>query len=362
MVEGVATALSRAGVRPATPGEFSRRAFSNGRLDLLRAEAIADLVDAETAAQRRQALAQLEGAVGRTYEEWRGRLVSVLALLEAEIDFPDESLPDRLAHRARPLLTRLLEEMSEALREDRGRQVREGYRIALIGAPNAGKSSLYNALLGKDAAIVSRAPGTTRDVIEARLELEGHAVLLADMAGLRSATDEVEAAGVARARTWGKDAALRILVVDGAAAASFPDPMAAEMAASGDLCVLSKDDLPRSPSIARVERWAAKQGLEQVSANTVTPDGVSRLRALVRSRVVAALGAGAAPAVTRLRHAVLLREASAHLTRADDALGAAPELAAEDVRLAWRALGQVVGAVDNEAVLDEVFATFCIGK
>ena len=184
VVEAVMEALAGLGLRIAEPGEFSRRAFENGRMDLAGAEAVADLIDAETAAQRRQALAQFGGALSDRYERWRAALVEALAWLEAEIDFPDEDLPDALSRRAGGPLASLSLEIEAALGDLRGQRVREGLRVALIGPPNAGKSSLINALSGRDAAIVTNIPGTTRDVIEVSVVISGFKVLLADTAGL----------------------------------------------------------------------------------------------------------------------------------------------------------------------------------
>ena len=202
VVEAVSAALTAAGSRPAEPGEFTRRAFENGKLDLTEAEGVADLVDAETQAQRRQALAQLEGAAARAAAAWRGRLLRALAHLEAAVDFPDEDLPEDVAARARPDLLALRDDLVSAAADRRGERLREGLRVALVGAPNAGKSSLLNALAGRDAAIVTPTPGTTRDVIEVRVELAGAPALLADTAGLRETQDAIEAEGVRRAAAW----------------------------------------------------------------------------------------------------------------------------------------------------------------
>ncbi|MDO9248319.1 MAG: tRNA uridine-5-carboxymethylaminomethyl(34) synthesis GTPase MnmE, partial [Phenylobacterium sp.] len=197
VVSSLLEALSGLGLRLAEPGEFTRRAFENGKLDLAQAEGVADLIEAETEAQRRQALAQVEGALGRAHQRWRGDLIEALANFEAAVDFPDEEVPFEVADRARPHLQRLIGELHLALADvDRGERIREGFRIALVGAPNAGKSTLLNALVGREAAIVTATPGTTRDVIEVPLRLAGYKVLLADTAGLRDTHDEIEAEGV----------------------------------------------------------------------------------------------------------------------------------------------------------------------
>jgi tRNA modification GTPase len=356
VVEAALEALAQRGARLAEPGEFTRRAFQNGRLDLAQAEAVADLVDAETAAQARQALDQLGGGLSRRYDTWRALLVESLAVLEAAVDFPDEDLPEDVAARARPHLADLLAQLNAALADaDRGRRVREGFRIALIGAPNAGKSSLLNALTGRDAAIVTATPGTTRDVIEIPLVLAGYKTLLADTAGVRDTVEAIEAEGVRRARAWAEGADLRLWVVD-AAASDGHWREAAGLARPGDLLVLNKADLPQGADAAA----ARDAGLEALAVSANSPADVAGLRSRLAARVVAALSGAEFPAATRLRHAESLREAADRLARA--LAQPEPELAAEDVRLAARALERISGRVDPEAVLDKVFASFCIGK
>lgn len=357
IVEGVIQALHDLGLRLAEPGEFTRRAFENGKLDLAQAEAVADLVDAETEGQARQALGQLGGALSQRYEAWRGQLVQALAMLEAAVDFPDEELPADVADRARPPLEALLAEISEALADEgRGRRVREGFRVALIGAPNAGKSSLLNALAGRDAAIVTATPGTTRDVIEIPMVLGGYKVLLADTAGVRDTEEAIEAEGVRRARAWADGADLRLWAVDQSASGDWRQ--AYGLARPGDLLLLTKADLP--PGADRSDVLAV--GLESLVISTLAPDDIRKVREVLEQRVVSALGSGEAPLATRIRHGESLREAQLRLSRALDALEPAVELAAEDVRLAARALARVTGRIGAEDILDVVFSSFCIGK
>lgn len=361
VVAGVLEALAALGIRLAEPGEFTRRAFENGRLDLAQAEGVADLIEAETEAQRRQALDQLGGALGRARDAWRSDLVEALALFEAAVDFPDEDLPADVARRARPALERLLADLSRAVEGvDRAERVREGYAIALVGAPNAGKSTLLNALARREAAIVTATPGTTRDVIEATLGLGGYKVILADTAGLRETTDEVEAEGVRRARLRAGTADLRLWVVDGAGDAGSAAP-APESLRPGDLCLVAKADLPAGDSVARALAEAAALGLEAHVLSARRPEDVAALEAALTRQVVAALGSGEPPAATRLRHAALLSEAKSRLASAL-AMAEDPELAAEDVRLAARALDRITGRIGPEDVLDRIFSTFCIGK
>jgi tRNA modification GTPase len=362
VVDAVSDALMALGLRPAEPGEFTRRAFERGRIGLDQAEAVADLVEAETEGQRRQALAQLGGALGRRYEAWRESLLQALMVLEAAIDFPDEDLPQDVAARARPHLEHLLGELDEALADAaRGERVREGLRVALIGAPNAGKSSLLNRLIGREAAIVTATPGTTRDVIEQPLVLAGYKLLLADMAGLRATSEEIEAEGVRRARAWAEDADLRLWVVD-AASSEGRWREAAGLARIGDVLVLNKTDLQAGADREAAAAFAADQGLGVVETVASTAGGAAGVRARVEAVAVDAMSGREFPAATRARHRARLVEAQAHVARALEGLDSGAELAAEDLRLAGRALGRITGRIDPEDVLERIFASFCIGK
>jgi tRNA modification GTPase len=341
--------LSQPGVRVADPGEYTRRAFENGKLDLAEAEGLADLVDAETEGQRRQALRQRRGALSSVYEGWRGRLIEAAALIEAEIDFPDEDLPGALARRAGPILQALTDDMGAHLDDaHRGERIRDGYRIAIIGPPNAGKSSLLNALAQREAAIVSEIPGTTRDVVEVRLVLAGYPVWIADTAGLREAADAIEAEGVRRALARAEEADLRIALVE--VGQQVPPELHAAVQ-DGDILVRSKAD--------KVEGHASGDMLEISALNGI---GLALLRSQLEARVADALGREEAPVLTRARHRRLVEEARDALTRAIRALEAGPELAAEDVRIAADQIGRLTGRIDVEDLLDEIFSSFCIGK
>ncbi|MDR6626616.1 tRNA uridine-5-carboxymethylaminomethyl(34) synthesis GTPase MnmE [Caulobacter segnis] len=361
VVEALLAALNDLGLRLAEPGEFTRRAFENGKLDLAQAEGVADLIDAETEAQRRQALGQVGGALSQRYDRWRDLLVQSLAMLEAAVDFPDEDLPEEVAERARPGLRILAEELDAALADvSRGRRVRDGYRIALVGAPNAGKSTLLNSLVERDAAIVTDMPGTTRDVIEVPLVLGGYRVLVADTAGLRDTEDAIEAEGIRRARRWAEEADLRLWVVDGFHV-KHGDALETTVR-PGDWLVLNKVDIADAATLAAAETRWIEQGLSVVPLSARSETAVAGLRAGLAHHVSQALSGSEFPAATRLRHAERLSEARGYLSRALSEVGLEVELAAEDVRLAARALEKITGRVDPEDVLGRVFSTFCIGK
>ncbi len=360
VVDGVTLMLAAAGARLAEPGEFTRRAFQNGKLDLSQAEAIADLVDAETAAQARQALDQLGGDLARRYAEWRGALIHALSLLEAAVDFPEDDAAAQLVRSAEPGLRELHRELRVALLDsDRGRAVRDGYKIALIGAPNAGKSSLINRLARRDVSIVHDKPGTTRDVIDAPMTLAGYKVIVSDTAGLRESDDAVEAEGARRASSAADGAGLRLWIVDGSAGSGLWRSAATSIR-HGDFCVVNKADLAAGSDRAEVRSHADQLGLAVVEVSATTGP-LEPLIDLIESHIITALDGSDFPAATRLRHAELLREASANVDRAIGRLDD-PELAAEDLRLAARAMERITGNIGVEDVLDRVFSTFCIGK
>ncbi len=342
VLDGVSEALADLGARPAEPGEFTRRAFLNGRMDLLEAEAVGDLVAAETAAQRDQALRQLDGALGRIYDGWRDRLVALMAQQEALIDFPDEDLPDDTAAHLLTEMSLLRGEIAAHLDDGRrGERLREGLVFAVTGAPNVGKSSLVNVLAQRDVAIVAGTPGTTRDALEARVVLAGVPVTLVDTAGLRDSDDPIEAEGVRRARVRAAEADLVIAVVEAGDQADAP-------AHPRCLLVANKVDL------------GGGVPADMIGASACTGEGIDSLRERLAREARALTEAAGPPPLTRARHRAALQAAQTCLAGAIQAR--LPELRAEELRLALQALGRITGKVGVEAILDAVFAQFCIGK
>ena len=345
---GLLAALGRIETcRLAEPGEFSRRAFENGKLDLTGAEGIADLVEAETSAQRRQALRQLGGCFARLTESWAARLVRALAHLEAAIDFPDEDLPGDLLPPIRAEAALLAADIRRHLADRRrGEILRDGLSVALIGPPNSGKSSLLNALAGRDAAIVSAVAGTTRDVIEVHMDLAGYPVILADTAGLRESEDAIEQEGMRRSLARAESADIVLIILDISDPVSRETGLAARLPSGEAITVWNKVDLAAPP-----------EGAFGVSAKTGA--GLDALVARLASSAEERLG-GTAPVVTRQRHREALEACVTALDRT--AQIEEPALIAEDLRLAMRALGRITGKVDVEDLLDVIFRDFCIGK
>ncbi len=332
--------------RPAEAGEFTRRAFLNGRMDLAQVEGLADIIDAETEAQRRQAMLQLGGRLGNAAEGWRENILRVLALLEASLDFSDEGdVPEDLEADILRMIDGIQGEIGLALANRSGERLREGLTVVLAGPPNAGKSTLLNALAQRDVAIVSPIAGTTRDVIEVHCDLGGLPVIIVDTAGLRESADLIEQEGVSRARARVQDADLVLWLVPPEGENSTP-PSARRL-----LKVGTKADLNRSCQDCDLLVAAA------------TGEGLPELIRCLEAEAADLMGQGDA-VITRERHRKALERADSSLVRARSMLaGRGPlELAAEEVRLAARAIGEITGRVDVEDVLDRLFSSFCIGK
>jgi tRNA modification GTPase len=339
VAQALLRALAESGLsRLAQAGEFTRRALDNGVLDLTQVEGLADLIDAETEAQRKQALRVLSGQIGQRVAGWRARLVRAAALIEATIDFADEDVPVDVTPEVRDLLQGLLLEIErEAAAVAQAERIRDGFEVAILGAPNAGKSTLLNRLAGREAAITSEIAGTTRDVIEVRMDLDGLAVTLLDTAGLRDSDDPVEREGIRRAVDRAEAADLRIFL--------GPDP-GLVAPRDGDLFVAAKADLGGAAGLA-------------VSGKTGA--GIDALLAEI-SRGLSDKVAGAGIMV-RERHRLALEQGAGAIRVVLAGLGKAlPEIAAEELRRAIRALDALVGRVDVDELLGEIFASFCIGK
>jgi tRNA modification GTPase len=350
VIAGVMEALAVTGLRLAEPGEFTRRAFLHDKMDLTAAEGIADLIAAETAAQRRQALHQADGGLARLYEGWAARLARLLAHQEAAIEFAEDGLPTDLDAKAKSGAGELRAEIEAHLADARrGELLREGLVFTIIGAPNAGKSSLLNALVGREAAIVSARAGTTRDIVEARLDLAGVPVTLSDTAGLREASDEIEAEGIKRAEARAEQAQLVITVF---AADQKPDAESLRWVGPDALVLVNKCDLAPAPDLIG--------GVEPLVVSARDGTGLTTLRDRLAEAALRLTGAGQGNQLTRPRHRAALTETVTPLAEAEAA--DLPELTAEALRSALLALGRLTGRLGVEEILDIVFRDFCIGK
>lgn len=341
------TTLSRfPGLREAEPGEFARRGFSNGKMDLSQVEGLADLVDAQTEFQRRQAVRTLGGGLRRQVEAWRAAIIRSLALVEAELDFADEAEVGRPQAALEVVLQPLFQEMRATLQQaPASERLRDGFVVLILGPPNSGKSTLLNALARRDVAIVSPFPGTTRDMIEAHLDIQGMPVTFVDTAGLREASDEIERLGVARTLDRAKQADLLLWLSEGGAT---PAPREGFGFGAEVLTVATKADVFPAPS-----------GRLAISAKTGL--GLDQLFSHIFERARERLGDGSSSVLIRQRHRELVQTAAANIELALET-GKPLEIVADDLRSAGRALGRIVGAVDVEHVLDAIFAQFCIGK
>ena len=354
VIEAVINILKKQeGFRIAEPGEFTKRAVLNAKMDLTKAEGINDLIHAETEAQRVQSFAQVDGALSEIASSWRKKAIKIAAHVEAYIDFPDEEIPESTLTGLGDEMGRLIIEIDKGLNDGRrGEILREGFRIAVIGPPNAGKSTLVNWLSKRPISIISEQPGTTRDVLEASLDLDGYSVIIADTAGLRASEDSIENEGVKRAQDWANKADCRLILLEPSTEAGFierlkPNP-------EYDLVVLNKMDL--APKDLRKKEMLAISLKDEIGLDKL----LNGLKKTVSKRM-----ASQEPAViTRIRHREALQSSLNSMRSAKTALllGEETEIVAEELRAATKSLGRVVGAVDVEDLLDIVFGDFCIGK
>lgn len=337
-------------VRFAEAGEFSKRAFLNGKMDLVQAEAIPDLIAAETAAQHKQALRQLEGRLGEIYENWRYRLIEISAMIEAAIDFPDEDLPKNITDKVEENVKKLAAEIELHLDDKKiGEKIKDGLSLAIIGAPNVGKSSLINFLAQSEVAIVSEIAGTTRDVIEVHLSIAGVPVRISDTAGLRQTEDKIEAEGIRRALKKAADADLKIFLLDAENPILREEDK--ELIDENTIVVVNKIDLA-------VSNYQLTNAVVEVSLTKNT--NTSQLLKKLEERILEIIPTQNSPLITQNRYRVALKNSVANLH--SFSLEKNIELAAEDLRMTAREIGKITGKVDVENILDVIFSSFCIGK
>ncbi len=363
-VRAVLQAVMAAGAVAAEPGEFSKRAFLNGRMDLSQAEAVMDLISARAEGARKLALRQLEGRLGRKVTEIQDELLNLLAEIEVTVDYPEDDLEQHTAHDVTRRLAAVGEQLEELLRTARaGRALREGVRCAIVGRPNAGKSSLLNALLGEDRAIVTARPGTTRDTLDAETSIGGIPVTFVDTAGIRHAGDEIEAMGVERAKKALAQASLALLVVDGTTGVTTDDQMILKQAGETPvIVVVSKADLALAVTAEEAAELLQCRGAVAVSA--LTGGGMAALQTMIEDCCAGGEGFAESAALSNARHIEAVRDGADAVRQAMEALGEGypPDTAATDIRRAWHALGQVTGKTVDEDVIDLIFERFCLGK
>ena len=358
VVAGFLEALSKIeNLRSAEAGEFTRRAFDNRKLDLTAAEGLADLINAETEAQRRQALRQMDGHLAKIYENWRSDITSAMAYLEADIDFSDEEIPDDVTARIKPIIKKLYGEIETHLAEGhRGERLRHGLQVVILGAPNAGKSSFLNYLSKRDIAIVSDIAGTTRDLLEVHLNVSGFPVNITDTAGIRESRDVIEKEGIRRAEEKAKQSDLKIILID-VSEQNIGSDMG-YLIDDNSMILLNKNDLvdEKLPSID------GNNAIGIWSVSMKTGEGLGEFMKAFEKEVENRMAFTDAPSLTRTRHRANLTSALEHLDRFLEADHFELELLSEDLRMAVRDIGKITGLVDVEDILGKIFSEFCIGK
>jgi tRNA modification GTPase len=344
------------GLRPAEPGEFTRRAFFNGKMDLTAAEGLADLIDADTQAQHKQAMRIMQGAGAAFYNQLRAGVLHSLAYLEAYIDFPDEDIPEHVLVEINNELQSITN-LIEMQLGDKGtaEKVRDGITVAIIGPPNAGKSSLMNLLAGRDAAIVSHIAGTTRDVIEVQLDISGYSVIVSDTAGIRAHAGEIEQEGIRRSLVRANAADIRIMVLDGEAIAQAEHHNLADLVNNNTILLFNKADLGISALPMQLF------GLTPIVISVKDRTGIGALMNELEVRIASALPAEAS-FITRARHRILLTAALGHLNRFKELGASGLELQCEELRRAATEIGKITGVIAVDEILGHIFSSFCIGK
>jgi tRNA modification GTPase len=364
VIEGVFIVLNSIdGLRMAEPGEFSRRAFENNKMDLTAAEGLNDLIHAQTLAQRSQALSQMDGSLRDIYEGWRSRLLGHLGHLEADIDFPDEDLPEGVAGAVKPNILKFKNEIIQYLDDNRrGQAIRDGFRVVILGEPNVGKSTLLNVLAKSDVAIVSEEAGTTRDTIEVQLDLAGYPVRLIDTAGIRSATNAIEKEGIRRTFEKANDADLKLVLVRADSWPNMPDNLT-KILDRKSIVIVTQSDRMDSDQLFHVKHLNSEVSIVDIIGVSVKENfGLDDLFQAISTYIFDVMDGRDLPSLTRVRHRKALEDCIAHIERFETNAGFDAVLAAEDIRMAVRSLGEITGRVDVEDMLDIVFSDFCIGK
>ena len=342
--------------RLAEPGEFTKRAFQNGKINLLKAESIADLISSETEIQRKQALKIMSGKSSDKFNSWREKLLKILSHIEAKIDFPDEDLPENIISEIRKTSNKVLTEIKKTLNDQKvGERIREGFKIAIVGPTNAGKSSLLNYLSKRDVAIVSEIAGTTRDVIETHLNLDGYPVVVSDTAGIRDSKNEIEKKGIKVALNRAEDADLKLVIVS---AKNVDFTVVLKSLLSKDaILVVNKSDLMKGKLNRKFKKY------EHVLISIKKDLNLNKLISKIKSKLKNKFISSENILITRERHRQNLKNCVCHLQKFDERRTTREvDKAAEDLRLATRHLGMIVGKVDVEELLGSIFNDFCIGK
>ena len=342
--------------RLAEPGEFTKRAFQNGKINLLKAESIADLVSSETEIQRKQALKIMGGKSSDKFNSWRGKLLKTLSHIEAKIDFPDENLPQNIISEIKKTSNNVLKEIKKTLNDQKvGERIREGFKIAILGPPNSGKSSLLNYLSKRDVAIVSEIAGTTRDVIETHLNLDGYPVIVSDTAGIRSSKNEIEKKGIKIALNRAEDADLKLVIVS-AKNVDFSKVLKGLLTKNAIL-VVNKSDLIKGKLNSKFKKY------KHVLISIKNDSNLNKLITKIKSKLKNKFTTAEDVLITRERHRQSLINCVQHLEKFKKMKSTQNfDKAAEDLRLATRHLGMIVGKVDVEELLSSIFNDFCIGK